>query len=74
MYFDDFCGMIDIVVLAVCLLRLVYGFQERLQISKNPLIETLKNSSTWRTSGFLQLYEKYLYLPKVISSNSLVLW
>ena len=43
--------------------KLVYGFRERLQISENSLIETVKNSSEWRSSRLLNLWEKYLYLP-----------
>ena len=30
--------------------KLVYGFRERLQISENSLIETVINSSAWRSS------------------------
>ena len=43
--------------------KLVYGFRERLQISENSLIETIINSSAWRSSRLLNLWEKYLYLP-----------
>ena len=43
--------------------KLVYGFRERLQISENSLIETIMNSSAWRSSRLLNLWEKYLYLP-----------
>ena len=43
--------------------KLVYGFRERLQISANSLIETIINSSAWRSSRLLNLWEKYLYLP-----------
>ena len=43
--------------------KLVYGFRERLQISENSLIETVINSSAWRSSRLLNLWERYLYLP-----------
>ena len=38
--------------------KLVYGFRERLDIS-----ETVINSSAWRSSKLLQLWEDYLYWP-----------
>ena len=43
--------------------KLVYGFRERLDISDNSLIETVINSSAWRSSKLLQLWEDYLYWP-----------
>ena len=43
--------------------KLVYGFRERLDISDNPLIETVINSSAWRSSKLLQLWVDYLYWP-----------
>ena len=43
--------------------RLVYGFRERLEESENPLIETIMNSSAWRASKLLQIWDKYLYVP-----------
>ena len=43
--------------------KLVYGFRERLDISDNSLIETVINSSVWRSSKLLQLWEDYLYWP-----------
>ena len=45
--------------------KLVYGFRERLDISDNSLIETVINSSAWRSSKFLRLWEweDYLYWP-----------
>ena len=43
--------------------KLVYGFRERLDISDNSLIEIVVNSSAWRSSKLLQLWEDYLYWP-----------
>ena len=45
--------------------KLVYGFRERLDISDNSLIETVINSSAWRSSKLLKLWEweDYLYWP-----------
>ena len=54
--------------------KLVYGFREILQISENSFIETIINSSAWRSSWLLNLWEKYLYLPQMMISNALVLW
>ena len=41
--------------------KLVYGFRERLEIFDNSRIETVINSSAWRSSKLLQLWEDYLY-------------
>ena len=46
-----------------CIRKLVFGFRERLHISDNSLVETIINSSAWRSSKFLQLWEEYLYWP-----------
>ena len=43
--------------------KLVYGFRERLDISDNSFIETVINSSAWRSSKLLQLWEDHLYWP-----------
>ena len=43
--------------------KLVYGFRERLQISENSLIDTVINSSAWRSPRLLNFWEKCLYLP-----------
>ena len=54
--------------------KLVHGFRERLQISENSLIKTVINSSAWRSSRLLNLWEKYLYLPWIMMSNAPMLW
>ena len=43
--------------------QLVYSFRERQDISDKSLIETVINSSAWRSSKLLQLWEDYLYWP-----------
>ena len=40
--------------------KLVYGFRERLQISENSLIETVQNSSAWRSSRLLKFFGEVL--------------
>ena len=46
-----------------CVRKLAYGFRERLDISDNPLIETVINNSARRSSKLLLLWEDYLYWP-----------
>ena len=41
----------------------VKSFHEKTYISDSPLIGTVINSSEWRYSRLLQLWEKYSYLP-----------
>ena len=53
--------------------KLVYGFRERLDISDNSVIETVINSSTWRSSKLLQLWEDYLFWPLTILQTALLL-
>ena len=43
--------------------KLVYGFRERLDISDNPIIETVINSSAWRSLKLLQVWEDHLSWP-----------
>ena len=38
------------------------------------VIETVINSSAWRSSRLLNLWEKYIYLPWNMISNALMLW
>ena len=46
-----------------CVWILVYDFRERLDIYDNSPNETVINSSAWRCSKLLQLWEHYLYSP-----------
>ena len=42
--------------------RLIYGFRERLNASRNSLVICLMNSVAWSSSGLRQKWEKCLYM------------
>ena len=42
--------------------RLIYGFRERLNASRNSLVISLVNSVAWSSSGLRQKWEKCLYM------------
>ena len=48
--------------------RLIYGFRERLNASRNSLVICLVNSVAWSSSGLRQKWEKCLYMQSSINT------